>query len=197
MPPHGTKDRRVARTRQGLRDALAALIAQKPYETIAVKEILHRANVGRSTFYSHFRDKDDLLLDSLHALLAPAATAPGATAEQPAERLVAFSRPVLEILSRHRPTAGDDAHGGERWRVVHGHLQEALAARVAEGLSAEFRRAGRASAAAEVDLLARHVAATFVLVVDWWVARGRDLAPGDADERFRALVLPALAGALG
>src|SRR5207248_2698170 len=62
-------DRRVARTQKLLRDALHSLIRERDYDSIAVKEILDRANVGRSTFYMHFRDKDDLLASSICDLL--------------------------------------------------------------------------------------------------------------------------------
>jgi hypothetical protein len=48
-------DRRVARTHKFLRDALHSLIAEKDYDSIVVKEILDRADVGRSAFYAHFR----------------------------------------------------------------------------------------------------------------------------------------------
>jgi len=39
---------------------LIDLAHEKPYDSIAVKEILDRANVGRSTFYTHFQDKHEL-----------------------------------------------------------------------------------------------------------------------------------------
>lgn len=55
-------DRRIQRTRQLLQNALVDLILEKGYEVITVQDILDRANVGRSTFYEHFYDKDDLLL---------------------------------------------------------------------------------------------------------------------------------------
>jgi AcrR family transcriptional regulator len=53
-------DRRPLRTRESLKDALLALILEKPYDEITVQNILDRANVGRSAFYSHYRDKEDL-----------------------------------------------------------------------------------------------------------------------------------------
>src|SRR5258708_23275387 len=54
-------DRRVQKTRQLLQDALIALIAEQGYESVTVQEILDKANVGRSTFYAHFQDKEQLL----------------------------------------------------------------------------------------------------------------------------------------
>jgi len=64
-----TKDRRIQKTQRALREALTSLIGEKPYDDIAVKEILDRANVGRSTFYMHFRDKDELLLSGIHDII--------------------------------------------------------------------------------------------------------------------------------
>src|SRR5215813_12304001 len=54
------QDRRRERTRHLLSEALVELIREKGYSAITVSDIIERANVGRSTFYAHFRDKDDL-----------------------------------------------------------------------------------------------------------------------------------------
>ena len=53
-------DRRSNRTRKSLRDALIELILENHYDDITVQDILDRADVGRSTFYAHYRDKEDL-----------------------------------------------------------------------------------------------------------------------------------------
>ena len=54
-------DRRIDRTVTALRKALIDLILEKHYDSITVQDIIDRANVGRSTFYTHFRDKEDVL----------------------------------------------------------------------------------------------------------------------------------------
>jgi AcrR family transcriptional regulator len=56
-------DRRIQRTRQALRTALLQLIKEKGYDAISIEEITERANVGRATFYLHYKDKEDLLLE--------------------------------------------------------------------------------------------------------------------------------------
>src|SRR5690349_10072505 len=61
-------DRRIQRTRQLLLDALSTLILEKGYEAITVQDLIDRANLGRSTFYSHFQDKEDLLLKGVESL---------------------------------------------------------------------------------------------------------------------------------
>ena len=58
-------DRRSQRTRQLLSEALVGLVFEKGYAAITVSDIIERANVGRSTFYAHYHDKDDLLVGEL------------------------------------------------------------------------------------------------------------------------------------
>jgi AcrR family transcriptional regulator len=53
-------DRRANRTRRLLSDALIQLLLEKHYDTITVQDVIDRADVGRSTFYTHYRGKEDL-----------------------------------------------------------------------------------------------------------------------------------------
>ncbi|WP_067900674.1 TetR/AcrR family transcriptional regulator [Nocardia vaccinii] len=57
-------DRRIRRTRELLHRALIELMLERGYARVTVQDIIDRADVGRSTFYAHFRDKDDLLVVS-------------------------------------------------------------------------------------------------------------------------------------
>jgi AcrR family transcriptional regulator len=59
--PNKDLDRRIQKTLQLLEGALTELIAEKEYDDITIQQILDRANVGRSTFYAHFENKDQLL----------------------------------------------------------------------------------------------------------------------------------------
>lgn len=54
-------DRRVLRTRKALGAALVDLMRERSFDDISVERLLERADVGRTTFYAHFRDKRDLL----------------------------------------------------------------------------------------------------------------------------------------
>ncbi len=55
-------DRRVQKTKRLLSDALVALILEKGYANVSIQDIIDRANVGRSTFYLHYENKEQLLL---------------------------------------------------------------------------------------------------------------------------------------
>ena len=50
-------DRMINRTRRALREAMLSLILEKGYDSVTVDEIADRADVSRSTFYLHYRDK--------------------------------------------------------------------------------------------------------------------------------------------
>ncbi len=56
-------DRRIQRTKQLLSRALIELILEKGYEDVTVQDILDSANIGRATFYTHYENKELLLLD--------------------------------------------------------------------------------------------------------------------------------------
>jgi AcrR family transcriptional regulator len=61
-------DRRINRTRRLLRDALLSLILEKGYAAVTIEEITERADLGRTTFYLHYKDKEELLLESIEAI---------------------------------------------------------------------------------------------------------------------------------
>ncbi|MEZ4667133.1 MAG: helix-turn-helix domain-containing protein [Anaerolineae bacterium] len=58
-------DRRRARTRKLMRDSLIALILEKGYDAVTVQDITDRENLGRATFYLHYKNgKERLLMQS-------------------------------------------------------------------------------------------------------------------------------------
>lgn len=61
-------DRRVERTRTALRMALIELMQERGWHEVDVQTLCDRANVGRSTFYQHFPNKEELLKASLSGL---------------------------------------------------------------------------------------------------------------------------------
>jgi AcrR family transcriptional regulator len=60
-PQKGRQDRRIRRTRAALHQALISLILERGYEAVTIKDVVDRANVGRSTLYAHYPSKEDLL----------------------------------------------------------------------------------------------------------------------------------------
>lgn len=61
-----TTDRRIRRTRRLLGEALIALALEKGYDNLTVQDVTDRADIGYRTFFRHYADVDELLLDVVH-----------------------------------------------------------------------------------------------------------------------------------
>ena len=61
-------DRRVRRTRRALQKALVDLILEKGYDAVTIEEITDRADLGRTTFYLHYKDKEELLMHAIDTI---------------------------------------------------------------------------------------------------------------------------------
>jgi AcrR family transcriptional regulator len=94
--PKEKPDRRIERTRTALRAALVDLVLSEGYENVGVDDVVRRADVGRSTFYMHYRTKDDLLRQILETPSRPFAMIVGQNPKP--EALV----PMLEHLREQR-----------------------------------------------------------------------------------------------
>jgi AcrR family transcriptional regulator len=190
-PGKRVNDRRVQKTQRLLHEALASLIHEKDYDAIVVKEILDRANVGRSTFYTHFRDKDDLLVSGIHDMLGSVQSTQLRASAKEYERMLWFSLPIFEHIGQLRRTG--QAKIGTRGRgILHDHLQDVLVELIAGDAAETLQRAPKTTGGVPAEVLCQHVASTFILVLNWWVERS-SLPAREVNDLFRALVLPTLA----
>ena len=187
------RDRRIQKTVKLLREALVSLMHEKSYDAIAVKEILDRANVGRSTFYTHFRDKDELLACGIQELLrsAPSISASPATGY---EKVIRFSLPFFEYHDRHLHKGGPRMGTGGR-AIAHEHLQKAIVELITDDVGKSLKERRKTAGTIPQALLAQYVASTFILVLNAWGDSSSSRPSGEANDLFRALVLPTLAAA--
>lgn len=180
-PKRKVPDRRIERTRKALRAALHSLVAHRPYDEITLNDILTEANVGRSTFYLHFRDKDDLLLTTVVDVMTAAGVAPAA--EKWPDSILWFSLPMFDYHAYRKRLASHRM--GERGKnVLHGHLERAICGLIEAQVRREFR---------DADLVQRFVASTFILVLNWWLQAKGAIPPAEADALFKKLAVPGLA----
>ena len=61
-------DLRIIKTKKVLFDALISLLEEMPFEEIKISDICDRALINRSTFYSHYQDKYELLSNYIYEL---------------------------------------------------------------------------------------------------------------------------------
>jgi AcrR family transcriptional regulator len=192
FPGKRVTDRRIQKTQSLLREALVSLIHEKNYDAIVVKEILDRANVGRSTFYTHFRDKDELLVSGIHDMLRSVQPTGLPSSAKRYEKMIWFSLPIFEYHDQHRRSG--EAKIGTRGRaILHEHLQKVLAELIADEIRKDVQGRRKTGGKIPPDLFVQYVASTFIQVLNWWMESRSPLPAKEVNELFRALILPTLA----
>jgi AcrR family transcriptional regulator len=176
-------DRRIRATRDGLGDALIALMHEKPFETITVQHVLDRAKVSRSTFYAHYSDKNDLFLSDVEDFFEMFSTAlirHGDTSNRVA--------PVQEFFSHVADMRQfiTSMTGSEKVRDVmelgQGHFARAIDQRLASLPATRDLSATRRSA------LAHAIAGSLFSLLNWWMHHGGSATPAQMDALFHQLL---------
>jgi AcrR family transcriptional regulator len=176
-------DGRVVRTRDVLGEALVELMQEKPFEQITVQHVLDRAGVSRSTFYTHYRDKDDLFMGDV---------------DQFWEGMASFLSRRGDTSNRVAPVQELFAHVAGRQEfyaslVTSGKVHDVLElgqGHLARGI--EHRLAELSPAGATGSLLgtarAQALAGALLSLMTWWMNHGRSSSPEQMDELYHQMV---------
>jgi len=172
-------DRRSQRTRHLVGEAFVQLLKEKGYSAITVSDIIERANIGRSTFYSHYRDKDDLFVAQLDR--------------------------VIEALSHHTPKQGEIPffpslglfrHVGEEYELYKAivwtpgidlfikHLHTSLSHRIEQS----FQESGM-KFEVPIPMMANFIAGSFLTLLKWWLENKMVYSPEQMDDYFKKLTM--------
>jgi AcrR family transcriptional regulator len=176
-------DERIRRTRARLGAALVALIHEKPFHDVTVQDVLDRASVGRSTFYLHFRDKNDLLLSQLEVFLDMISTTLRDRKEE-SLRVLPVAEMFAHIGGQNRiyRALADAGRLNDFFELAQGYFARAIEQRL--------RDSRRCSHLPRHELSARSyvLGASLLSLLKWWVDRGAKEAPRSMDELFHRIV---------
>lgn len=178
-------DRRSQRTRQLLSEALVQLIREKDYHAITVSDIIERANVGRSTFYAHYRDKDDLFLGELDRVIEVLGQSLPGQEDMPFFPSLGLFRHVAEEYELYKAlvwTPGID--------LMIKHMQRSLSQRIEQGLEKSGTKFEL-----PIPILASFIAGSFLTLLKWWLENKRMNSPEQMDETFQKLIMHGIQGA--
>lgn len=184
-------DRRQQKTRAAILDAFAELLSKKNYDKITVKDIIDRANVGRSTFYAHFETKEALLQVLCSSI---------------------FDHVIESAKTSHTEAHSHGKYSDHGPRSVFCHILYHLeendhgVLELLEGGSGDiflryFKNSLKEIAALEIaeipeenlpevpeDFLIDAIASSFAEMVHWWTAGGRKETPEELDRYFHAMM---------
>jgi AcrR family transcriptional regulator len=184
-------DRRVGKTRKALKEALTDLILERGYEGLTVQDVIDRADVGRSTFYAHYVDKDDLLMAILADLKMPGLDPRDWRPDDPAFGwTLALFRHFGSVKRLFKAVAGSQS-GALARRDTTQRLEQLAHAELSR------LKAARRLDAFQLQTIVRFLVGTFIGFMDWWIRDENEHLPAEqVDHAFRSLVLPGVANVL-
>jgi AcrR family transcriptional regulator len=175
-------DRQSQRTRQALGDALLELMMEKGYRAVSIKDIIDRANVGRSTFYAHYANKDELFESQLNRMV---------------EMLILHTPQDVFEQNPFFPSLGLFQHVQQQWKLykllsweagnsLHiNHLQKSISERMEQRILA-----GNQTFELPIPVIASFLAGSLLSLLQWWLDNKMAYSPKEMDEIFRKLALP-------
>lgn len=186
MKKKTSPDRQIQRTQQFLLNALIELILEKGYEKITVQDIIDRANVGRTTFYSHFQDKEDLLLSGFEKL---GDVFENFRSESSPEKSVwDFSLALFRHAEEQRQ-AFKALFGKQAGAVMLSHFQQAMIAYLKEGFQATFRKKKQPI---PLDVFVQYLFSAFLGLLTWQLDNDSPYSAEQMNDFYRQLVQPGI-----
>ncbi len=183
-------DRRIGKTRTAIFQAFSDLLCEKSYANITIQEIIDRANVGRTTFYQHFTDKDTLLMSCIDETIFVSLS----------NHLTEQTPPKHE--SRLIPVAEIFAHIRDNNRLINGIIMsdsgELLfdkfksywGERIKPALMAHLQKGNKPKV--PIEILTNYVTTTLIELLRWWMKSGDKYTPEQMEQYFYALIFPSI-----
>jgi AcrR family transcriptional regulator len=195
-------DRRILKSKKALRDALVELIQEKGYDAVSVEEITQRANVGRATFYLHYKDKEELLLEEF---IEMAKDRVQALSQIPVSVWEERDNPV-EFFAENQPMMPLQKvfeHAAENaglYRVLlRGESSPRLAERIRRIVATSINEIAEATRQKEpipvkllvpIELLAAYFSGALLSSLSWWLHEEQPPSPSEMTRMFQSLFFP-------
>jgi AcrR family transcriptional regulator len=178
-------DRRTQRSRGKLSTALVQLIQEKLFDDITVQNVIDRAHVGRATFYTHYRGKEDLLDQQWELFLDMFA------GQIDWDNAGKGSFVPVRFLFRHLQ---DEAHqfykGLVRSRKAERIFRTGvglLSRKLEAPLSERFPKPP-----IPIPIVSNYLASELFMLLTWWLDHGMPYTPDQMDTIYHRLINPTL-----
>lgn len=190
-------DRRVQRTRELLQKTLIELMRERDYDSITIQQIVDRANIGRTAFYLHYSNKDELFLSCHEAVihsfefgaLYPPSREVLLADEPPAGMIEAFKHLEATRSLLYPIFQGQDSLG-----TLRRMLRDWSAKEIEASLRAVF---SETDSAIPFDLLANYLAGAQISLMHWWLEKRQPYSAEQLAQTFHRLQRAAIQDAFG
>ncbi len=177
-------DRRSQRTHRLVNAAMLELLFEKQYDGITIQDILDRAGIGRSTFYTHYFDKEDVLTSIAEQMLEMLGQQ---FAQRQAEQKII---PALELFQHVQQNqqyfqAMLRSHGGD---VLWEAAQTVLSKNVEQSLTVLY--AEKHPPMVPLSVASQYLAGAFLNLLMWWLKAEMPYTPEHMESIFQQLALP-------
>jgi AcrR family transcriptional regulator len=179
-------ERRRRQTRELLIQTTLQLVLEKGYESISIQDITDRADLGRGTFYLHFKDKEEVVWTAFRELFQEL--------EQQAHQQLDPRLPQVEYYGLLNIFRHAEQHRDLYRVMVGGNGSARLTARVQDFLAEAFRYDIRHAPAPEVNFHIPEEIESQILVgvitrlIFWWLEKPNSYSPEQmADMTYQAM----------
>lgn len=167
-------DRRVQRTRELLQKSLIELINERGYDAITIQDIVNRANVARTTFYQHYKSKDDLFIACHEAIVSEFQSGVIYSHPLSQEELLSLEAPP-GMISAYRHLEGarsrlNPVFQGKDGSLILRRIRDASAREIEANLRMAFPQADNTI---PLEVLANYLAGAQIALLQWLLDKRR------------------------
>ncbi len=147
-----------------------------------MQHVLDRAKVGRSTFYTHYRDKDDLFLSDVEDFFEGMANLLSRRGED-SNRIAPVREFFAHVAEWKEFHAALVASGKVRdvMELGHGYFARAIEQRLSDLQPLPTDSLSRTA-------VAHALAGALLSLLSWWIDRGMPVSPSEMDEMYHRMV---------
>jgi AcrR family transcriptional regulator len=166
-------DLRVIKTKRGLREAFIRLLLEKGYDAISIQDIATGAEAARVTFYRHYKNKEELLLDCLdmvyEELVERVKQVSGEEVQQEYLPLMVFYKHIQEKEELYQILFSSQ---GAQFLVK--RLKELIAQRTRIQIEENILKE---QLLVPIEIIANHIGSAIIGLVVWWLENEKPYPP--------------------
>ena len=179
-------DARQVRSRKALTGAMLALLEEKPFDQITIREISARSGTGYATFFRHYTDKEALL---------------GDIASEEISALLSMTTPILYDTNSYASTLALCNYVAEHRALWSALLTGGAASIVREEFIRQARQlavyAMKPESWLPADLGVVYGTGGTIDLLAWWLSQEEDYSPEQIAGILNRLIIAPLVGKLG